>query len=60
MVLDLKVEPNLDAMLFGESVINDAVAIVLSEVSFRNLCLGFSRDFSISQVIITHMLHMFN
>jgi sodium/hydrogen exchanger-like protein 6/7 len=28
---DLKVEPNLDAMLFGESVINDAVAIVLSE-----------------------------
>ena len=34
--LDLKVEPNLDAMLFGESVINDAVAIVLSEVSFRS------------------------
>ena len=32
MFLDLKVEPNLDAMLFGESVINDAVAIVLSEV----------------------------
>ena len=30
--LDLKVEPNLDALLFGESVINDAVAIVLSEV----------------------------
>ena len=61
MVLDLKVEPNLDAMLFGESVINDAVAIVLSEVSFRDLLyLGFSRDFSISQVIITHMLHMFN
>ena len=32
---DLKVEPNLDAMLFGESVINDAVAIVLSEVRFQ-------------------------
>ena len=31
---DLKVEPNLDALLFGESVLNDAVAIVLSEVSF--------------------------
>ena len=29
---DLKVEPNLDALLFGESVMNDAVAIVLSEV----------------------------
>ena len=29
---DLKVEPNLDALLFGESVLNDAVAIVLSEV----------------------------
>lgn len=48
--LDLKVEPNLDAMLFGESVINDAVAIVLSEVSFRSrhFWLGFPRDFSIS------------
>ena len=32
-VLDLKVEPNLDALLFGESVINDAVAIVLFDVS---------------------------
>ena len=31
---DLKVEPNLDALLFGESVINDAVAIVLSD-TFR-------------------------
>ena len=29
---DLKVEPNLDALLFGESVLNDAVAIVLSQV----------------------------
>lgn len=28
---DLKVEPNLDALLFGESVLNDAVAIVLSQ-----------------------------
>ena len=46
---DLKVEPNLDAMLFGESVINDAVAIVLSEVSFRDLYLVFPRDFSISK-----------
>ena len=35
--LDLKVEPNLDAMLFGESVINDAVAIVLSEVRILSL-----------------------
>ena len=32
-VSDLKVEPNLDALLFGESVINDAVAIVLFDVS---------------------------
>ena len=31
-------------MLFGESVINDAVAIVLSEVSFVHL--GFPPDFS--------------
>ena len=45
MVLDLKVEPNLDAMLFGESVINDAVAIVLSEVSFRDLYLELPSDF---------------
>ena len=37
MSLDLKVEPNLDAMLFGESVINDAVAIVLSEVRILSL-----------------------
>ena len=29
---DLKVDPNLDALLTGESLLNDAVAIVLSQV----------------------------
>ncbi|CBY21052.1 unnamed protein product [Oikopleura dioica] len=41
---DLKVEPNLDALLFGESVMNDAVAIVLSETFSTVMLSGSEKE----------------
>lgn len=46
---DLRVEPNLEALLFGEAVLNDAVAIVLSE-TFSKVLIGGS-DRSAGQLV---------
>jgi sodium/hydrogen exchanger-like protein 6/7 len=38
----LKVDPNLYSIIFGESILNDAVAIVMFEYVFSTSLIGFS------------------
>lgn len=54
MFKELKVDPNLYAMVFGESVLNDAIAIVLYSTSVRFI--DRTLDFTAGILVITEFI----